>query len=225
MKLHFFIFFICSVAEGCRGTTQILRSMKKIPRTVKSRFKGSRITKDKVTLIGTSSVGVGLVTTIQRTIQYELLMELIMTPLYLLIESLPEIVQAIQMLHAPEVCKNCFHEFEKILEAVDEKANFFCEKIYQTGMMPEWYDAKNKKCTADGALNYYEHRSVEVLEIFGAENNKCLRTKSEYWAEIKKDSKCREGHDRFEGDFLRCIYDIAYQPEEAKKSCKDYIPI
>ena len=218
MKLLFLIFFVCSVAEACRsgmarGIAQISGKMKRIPG--KSRFKPTRVRlKNKKKWIGGTMTGGSLL--YAGAPEFGVIIETIS----LIRESLSDIVQEIQMLQSPDVCNDCFHEFEKIWEAVDETVDIFCEKRQID--LPEWYDAKNKNCTAKGADYYYRNRGAEIFENFGAENNKCLKAKSEYLAEMEKDSKCREGNDLIQGDFLRCIYDRAYQPEETEKSCIDY---
>ena len=130
-------------------------------------------------------------------------------------DVLPDVVE--QIFQAAAVCNDCFQEFEKIWNDFDEKVDLFCEKYHPD--FPEWYDDKNKNCTEQGAEYYYFHKGFEVFDNFGADNNSCLKAKSEYFAEIKTDSNCREGNDRIQGDSLRCLFDIAYQPEEAEKSC------
>ena len=218
MKLHFLIFFVCSVAEGffgamTRGMARMSGKMKRIPG--KSRFKPRRVRlNNKKKMIGGTMIGGSSLSAVAAKIE---VLEIINS----MSDSLFDIIEEIQMLQSPDVCNDCFHEFEKIWEAVDETVDIFCEKRQID--LPEWYDAKNKNCTAKGADYYYRNRGAEIFENFGAENNKCLKAKSEYLAEMEKDSKCLEGNDLIQGGFLRCIYDKAYQPEETEKSCIDYI--
>ena len=219
MKLHFSIFFVCSVAEACHSG--MARGVARISGKMKSRFKPRRsfetvpfetVRKHKRWMGGTMTGG-GLLYAGASEIGLSF-------EIGAILETIEEKIQEIQMLQSPEVCNDCFHEFEKIWEAVDETMDIFCEKRQID--LPELYDAKNKNCTAQGAVYYYRNRGAEIFENFGAENNKCLKAKSEYLAEMEKDSKCREGNDLIQGDFLRCIYDRAYQPEETEKSCIDY---
>ena len=128
-------------------------------------------------------------------------------------DVLRDVVEQIQMSQAAAVCNDCFHEIEKIWNAFDEKVDIFCEKYNSD--FPKWYDDKNKSCTELGREEYYSNKGFEVFENFGADDNKCLKAKSEYLIQLEN-SKCSEEDDLI----LRCIYDRHYQLEETKNSCE-----
>ena len=199
MKLHFHIFFICSVAEGCYK-----RLMTKLP-TIKP---------------PKTKLPTRLITSITPMLGIRYGYKLGKFAGFIVEGSVVKKKLDIEKIQAPQVCKDCYYEFEKIWEAIDEKRDSSCEKWHSLLPEQEWYDAENQNCTIKGAEYFYSEKGTEIFKDFGAENNKCLKAKSEYLVEMENDSKCREGNDLIQGDFLRCLYDTAYQPEEAKKSCE-----
>merc|ERR1712156_1245985 len=129
-------------------------------------------------------------------------------------KDMKEHVKVAEEMGAPQICLDCYKEFEKMHNAINEEAKAFCS---QFANLPGWYDAEKQTCDEQSWEVFFQKKAIKIFEPFGGRNNKCLKAKSQYLTEVENNVSCQTADDKN----LRCIYDTYHQLTETEKSCSD----
>ena len=127
-------------------------------------------------------------------------------------KDMAEQVEAATTMGAPKVCLDCYQEFEKMRNAIDEESKTWCS---QFSGVPGWYDPVKQTCTDAKIHIFFDEKITEIFKRFGGANNKCLKANSEYLIQLNTNQECKVADDLM----LRCLFDKYHQIKEVPNSC------